>query len=226
MKCPHCFAAVPPGQAVCPHCGFSAAAVRNYLGCEWVRLERISDQALRLSLKDSRRLEASLDEFERAFPQCFLAVYLGPLPAELTVGDLGFWLINHGAFVTHLAAKRNDFGILLVIDPARQSAGFTVGYALEPILSESVLADILFRLGGTLRKLDFAKAIHLAIKHLGKALRARAKPEAAERHQPPAPTGTEPADLGLQTLRRNHQPPARSGPLRPQAPHARPRSHL
>lgn len=204
MKCPHCFAEVPHGAAACSQCGFSASAVRAYLGCEWVRLERITDQSMRLNLKDTRHLETVLDDFERCFPQCFLAVYLGPLPMELTVGDLGFWLINHGAFHAHQAAKRNDFGMVLVIDPLRQSAGLTLGYALEPILSEAAVVSVLDRVKSPLRRSDFAKAIQRTVKHLKKALRAQAKVESRDRHLPPPPT-TDISELGLQTLRHNHR---------------------
>src|SRR6476661_8492073 len=112
MRCPHCYAEVSPGGDACG-CGFSAAAIRTFLGSEWIRLDRITDASHRLNLRDTRQLEMVLDQFERCFPQVFFGVYLGPLPTELTVADFGFWLINHGAFQTRLPAKRNDFGVTL-----------------------------------------------------------------------------------------------------------------
>src|SRR6476660_6620455 len=97
MKCPRCQASVHPGQTSCPACGFSATLLHNYLGNQWVRLERITDAAHCLRLEDTRRVEIILDDFERSFPQAFFAVYLGTLPNNLNVAELGFWLLNQGA---------------------------------------------------------------------------------------------------------------------------------
>ena len=120
MKCPHCNSPLTTGQSACTSCGFSASAIRAYLGADWVRLERVTDVAGRLNLRETRHLETVLDEFERRFPQCFMAGYIGVLPETLTLTDLGFWLINHGAFQTHQISRRNDFAIVLLIDPLRQ----------------------------------------------------------------------------------------------------------
>ncbi|HYF35631.1 MAG TPA: TPM domain-containing protein, partial [Prosthecobacter sp.] len=185
-------------------CGFSAGALRRYLGSEWIRLERITDNSNRLSLRDTRHLETVLDEFERAFPQVFVAVYVGALPTELTVSDFGFWLINHGAFHTPLTVKRNDFGVVLVIDPLRQSAGLTIGYALEHVLPEAALLAILSRMRPALAKSNVTAAIDKSIRHLKKALRAKAT--AVPREQPiEAPPSGDLAVLGLETLRRDHR---------------------
>jgi len=200
MKCPHCFSEVTSGHSHCSQCGFSSAAIRAYLGSDWVRLERITDNSQRLSLRDTRHLETVLDDFERRFPQCFLAAYLGALPGTLTVSDLGFWLINHGAFHTHQISRRNDFGIVLVVDPLRQSACFTVGYALEQMLPESMLGGILERLRQPLKREEFSAVIETALRRIEKALRARASAEPRTSEQPPTIVG-DASDLGLQSLR-------------------------
>lgn len=204
MKCPHCYTKLASDRDACV-CGFSAAAIRAFLGSEWIRLERITDNSHRLSLRDTRQLEALLDDFERCFPQVFLAVYVGPLPTELTVSDFGFWLINHGAFHTHQGAKRNDFGMVLVIDPLRQSAGLTIGYALESVLPEAALAAVLTRLRHRLARANFAGAIETGISQLKKTLSARATSMPRSMPESPPPTG-DLSLLGLQTLRRNHRP--------------------
>ena len=79
-------------------------------------------------------------------PQCFMAAYAGALPKTLNLPDLRFWLINHGAFQTHQIARRNDFGLVLIIDTLRQEASFAVGYALEKALPEQALTGILKKL--------------------------------------------------------------------------------
>lgn len=191
----------------CSHCGFSVRSIRALLGAEWVRLERLTDNGHCLSLKEHRHLEVVLDEFERTFPQCFFAVYLGSLPPMITARDLGFWLINHGAFHTREMAKRNDFGCALVLDDSRQTLALTVGYALEPHLSEEEIQRILKQTVPHLSHRQMGSAIErvveLTVQTLSKAGR-------------PAPVGAstatsswqdlEAGDMGLQPLRAAHRP--------------------
>jgi uncharacterized membrane protein YgcG len=178
--------------------------MRRYLGSEWIRLARITDQSRRLNLAATRHLEAVLDDFERTFPQVFLAVYVGPLPTEITLSGFGFWLLNHGAFETHLSAKRNDFGIVLVIDPLRHSASWTVGYALEAVLPEAALTAILKSLRGRLGRANLAGAIEKGVRRLKKTLRAAATRQPVE--LPTAPPTGDLSLLGLEALRHQHRP--------------------
>ncbi len=201
MKCPHCSANLASEAAHCPQCGFSVGVVRAYLGSEWVRLERITDNQNLLSLKEQRQLEIALDGFERQFPQCFLAVYLGSLPSGLTASDLGFWLINHGAFHTHQMAKRNDYGIALVIDSGRQVASLMFGYSLEAHFKEAFAMQIL----NTIQK-------HLARRHYGYAVECvvgkitRALKQVGKRVVPESDGGALLSEgLGLQPLRAAHR---------------------
>ncbi|MCX6856224.1 MAG: TPM domain-containing protein [Verrucomicrobia bacterium] len=213
MNCPHCSSLITPAQPVCTQCGFSATAIRGYLGADWVKLARITDNAQLLSLKHTRHLETVLDDFERRFPQCFMAAYIGALPETLTLPDLGFWLINHGAFHTHQVSRRNDFGIVLMIDPVRQQACFTLGYALESVLVEKTLTTLLKKLQGPLSKGAFATAIESAVSLIDQELLTAARSEPRQLEQAPSSIG-DASDLGLHTLR----PPSRPLLHAPKAP--------
>ncbi len=176
MNCPHCSTTVVAGAASCPACGFSTPAIRALLGGDWVRLERITDRSQRLSLRDTRHLEVCLDDFERAFPQCFLALYLGPLPDNLTPCDLGFWMLNHGAFQSLQIMKRNEFGIALVLDTLGQRAGITAGYALERHLPPDFLQLLLISVGPRLRKGALASAVESVVAQTARRLKTSARP--------------------------------------------------
>lgn len=213
MKCPHCSAPVALDQGICTGCGFSAEAIRAYLGADWVRLERITDVSGRLNLRETRHLETVLDEFERRFPQCFMAAYTGALPDTLTLPDLGFWLINHGAFQTRQITRRNDFAIVMLVDPLREQAAITVGYALEQILSEPVLSGVLAKVRTKLRQGRIASAMEDACQLIDQALRRAGRRQGAEPERLPTVV-SDASDLGLQSLRgtpRGQQP----GPATP-----------
>ncbi|GEP42907.1 TPM domain-containing protein [Brevifollis gellanilyticus] len=217
MNCPHCSAAISSGQGACLACGFSAGAIRAYLGSDWVRLERITDVSNRLNLRDTRHIEVVLDEFERRFPQCFMAAYVGVLPETLTLRDLGFWLINHGAFHTHQLTRRNDFAIVMLVDPLREEVALTLGYALEQILPEPVLTKILGELRSPLKRGQIAQSIELACTRIDRELRRLGRREKPRAERAPSMVG-DASDLGLQSLRPGTAPtrPA-SNPLIPRA---------
>jgi uncharacterized membrane protein YgcG len=207
MKCPRCQVSVAPEQNACPACGFSATILHNHLGNQWVRLERITDAAHCLRLEDTRRAEIILDDFERNFPQAFFAVYLGTLPGNLNVAELGFWLLNQGAFNTHSVSRRNDFGMVLVVDPSAQTACISLGYAIESCFSPAIITRMMQTIGTHLRQGAFGMAIETACRRSGEVLRKHAR---CLPWQPDAAGGTEAAqDMGLQPLRGGHRSASR-----------------
>ncbi|HRH95167.1 MAG TPA: hypothetical protein PLB55_04500 [Prosthecobacter sp.] len=196
-------------QNTCSACGFSATLLHGYLGNQWVKLERITDAAHCLRLEDARKVEIILDDFERSFPQAFFAAYLGVLPKGLSVAELGFWLLNQGAFNTHSVSRRNDFGVVLVVDPAEQTASITLGYAIERCFDGGMVTRMLQTAGAHLKKGALGKAIGIVCNRCGDTLRKHA------RHmtwQPDVSTveGV-PSNMGLQPLRGGHK--ASSKPL-------------
>ncbi|WP_409215552.1 TPM domain-containing protein [Prosthecobacter sp.] len=177
--------------------------LHNYLGNQWVRLERITDAAHCLRLEDMRNAEVILDDFERIFPQAFFAAYLGVLPNGLTVAELGFWLLNQGAFNTHSVSRRNDYGIVLVADPAAQTVSITLGYAIEKWFSDGVISRILQTTGSHLNRGAFGMAIENACSRSAEQLRKHAH---SMEWQPDATT---PPDMALQPLRGGHKSTSR-----------------
>ncbi|MBB5039297.1 hypothetical protein HNQ64_003569 [Prosthecobacter dejongeii] len=204
MNCPHCSAPLAVDAKECGQCRFSTLAIRSILGAEWVRLERLTDHLSVLSLKEQRHVEIILDEFERRFPQCFFAVYLGAMPQMITSRDLGFWLINHGAFHTQQMAKRNDFGCALVIDTQRSVASLTLGYALEAHVTEGELNQLLIRAQGPLSRHRYGLGIERIVNDFGKKLKSVATRSLPGNSLTPNPHGLD--GLGLQTLRAAHRP--------------------
>ena len=198
MKCPHCDSPVDGCADSCHSCGFDAAMSSARHGHHWVRLDRLTDASRCLSLREHRRLEAHLDDFERRFPQVFLAVYFGVLPQGLRAPEVGFWLLNHAAFGTCEIAKRNEFGIVIVVDPAAGAASVSFGYAVEALVGDIEAGGILTRMCKTLACSRYGEAVETAICHLDKRLRLIGK---ADRRAPGASCiDTVSDDLGLSPL--------------------------
>lgn len=199
MKCPRCHSEVINTAEQCGSCGFASQVLCQRLGDHWVRLDRLTDPANCLRLHDRRRLEAKLDDFERRFPQIFFAVYFGVLPGGFSVSEVGFWLLNHAAFGTHDISKRNEFGIVLVIDPSATTAAFTLGYSLEGVEAGLQLESVLKSVSPSLKKGDFGKAVEQSIRRVDRKLRAVGTCHPKESRISPAHAVS--ADLGLTPLR-------------------------
>lgn len=199
MKCPHCDISITADAEFCRSCGFDSRMSCGRHGDHWVRLDRLTDAAHCLSLRDRRQLEAHLDDFERRFPQVFFAVYFGVLPQGLRVSEVGFWLLNHAAFGTHEIAKRNEFGIVLVVDPAAGSACFSLGYAIEALGDRIDVSATLNQMRRHLARSDYGEAVEKAIRALDRQLRSVGR---AHLRDPLSSTiHTVSSDLGLSPLR-------------------------
>lgn len=203
MKCPQCDSQLSDRAACCSNCGFNALTSSARHGDHLVRLERLTDAAHCISLRDRRKLEARLDDFERRFPQVFLAVYFGVLPQGLRVAEVGFWLLNHAAFGTHDISKRNEFGIVIVVDPAASTACFSLGYAVEALADQIKPVDILERMRGSLTLSHYAGAVEKAVCLLDRRLRSAGKPQIRDCNSTRIHTVS--SDLGLSPLRAARQ---------------------
>jgi len=206
MKCPRCQGEVMIEQKTCHACGFSATLLHGFLGNQWVKLERITDAAHCLRLEETRQAEVALDDYERSFPQAFFATYLGVLPNYLNVAELGFWLLNQGAFNTPSVSRRNDFGIVLVVDPSTLSASLTLGYAVEGYFGKGRAQQILQAVGKRLAAGAYGQAIEIACARCAELLCKHAKTTA---WSPAAPGGGPQPDMGLQPLRGGHKQASR-----------------
>lgn len=206
MKCPRCQGDVMVQQKTCNTCGFSATLLHGYLGNQWVKLERITDAAQCLRLEETRKAEVALDDYERCFPQAFFATYLGVLPNYLNVAELGFWLLNQGAFNTPSVSRRNDFGIVLVVDPSSLSASLTLGYAVEACFGKGRAQQILQTVGKLLAAGAYGQAIETACSSCADVLRKHAK---IAPWSPASPSGGSQPDMGLQPLRGGHKQASR-----------------
>lgn len=203
MKCPRCRMEVSAEQVHCTACGFTAKALHGYLGSQWVRLERITDVAHCLRLEDFRTVEITLDDFERAFPQAFFAVYLGILPIGLKTSELGFWLLNQGAFNTHSVSRRNDFGIVLVVDPSARTASLTTGYAIEGLFGDLLADQILQTAAALFSSSCFGPAIEAVCQRCARVLKKHARKTSWQPDSTILPGAD--ANMGLQPLRGGHR---------------------
>jgi hypothetical protein len=159
------------------------------LGCDLFGIKRLTDEAHCLKLHERREIEALLEDFEQRFPQVFLTLYLGVLPAPFSVRELAFLLLNRGAFATREHARLNEFALALVIDPVARNAALMTGYALERWLPPRKLSRLLRRVRTSLWHGEYVSAVRATVQRLEKRLRKAGQREARRHMLPPVAPG-------------------------------------
>jgi len=175
MRCPRCNHDTSGLEIQCSKCSFELSQLHDLFGRKTVQLERVTDSAHCLRLRDSREIVTLLEEFEQTFPQIFVSVYVGVLPAGLKAGEIAFWFLNTAALSGTDYRRLNEYAIVLVLDPVAKSFAVSVGYGLERILSSAVLDKIMQSLRTQLWHGEHARAIKGCIARLAKQIRRGAK---------------------------------------------------
>lgn len=143
VACPGCYVALRDPAPSCPKCGYDAwSCVERY---PWIPppLERIMDVDDRLPVKERALIEKTADLIEQAFPQVRLHICLGRLHPDTDPREFGFWLFNASVPPDEEAASHRPWSILLVIDRASRRASLTLGYGLDPFISDRRLTACL-----------------------------------------------------------------------------------
>jgi uncharacterized membrane protein YgcG len=175
MKCPRCIQEVEPLHEQCGRCGFSIAELDAAMGAEAVVLERLADDAHCLRLREREMLENSLDEFEEAFPQLFAAMYIGVFPPMTSIRQFGFWLLNRAAVNCVDVTRPNDRGLLFVLDLNAKQLGVTLGYQLEPFLTQKDIDRCYRAVKPHFVEGDYALGLRKALAKLSVCLKKRSR---------------------------------------------------
>ena len=175
MKCPRCVQSIHRSAVQCPHCSFSLPDLDEVYGSREVGLERLSDVAGVLRLRERQKLVRSLDEFQLDFPQLFFSVYCGAMEDMTNIRQYGMWLLNHANFKDAHPSNTNDRGILLLVDMNTKVASLTFGYMLDPYLTEDETFHMLAKAHPHWLQGNHMKAVSMIAKQLSRVLRKKSK---------------------------------------------------
>ncbi|MFD0894079.1 hypothetical protein ACFQ5Q_10625 [Luteolibacter ambystomatis] len=175
MKCPRCVQRIHRAAAGCPHCGFTLADADAIFGADEVGLRALTDAAGLLRRDEQRRVEQAMWDFNRRFPQLFIAVHTGSFSGVANLRQFGFWLLNRGAFEDVPVDRPNEAGVLIAIDAEAKAAGITFGYLLDPFLEEEDTFLCLSRAHSYWLEGRFADGLVKAIEQLESLLKKRCR---------------------------------------------------
>ena len=171
MRCPRCVQKIHQAATSCPHCGFSVEHADELFGNQDVVIQKFSDPAGVLRMKDRKPMRKLMARFEKRFPQLFVSVYLGAFEEMTNIRQFGFWFLNRAAFTDVDVNRPNENGILILVDVTSKTAGITYGYSLLPYLNDENTFDALSAAHPYLIQGEFLPAIEHAVGNLENTLK-------------------------------------------------------
>lgn len=180
MTCLRCHCSISAGDAACADCGFSLEALDGQFGSDGVEFSRITDATNRLLPEEIAAIAKLLDRFEATFPQLFLAVYSGELPASTSVREFGFWLLNRGTVVELETGRPNASGLVLVVNTSTGSAALVAGYFVELLLLDAEFHAVLQSAQSAFNAGEVAAGVQAVIRSLTASLVGKARAAARQ----------------------------------------------
>ena len=140
-----------------------------------VEMDRLHDAAHCLRKEERDEVLAVMDRLKDRFPQLFFCAYLGTLPENVRMSELGFWLLNHAAVKGVDIARPNENAILLLLDTNTSEVGISFGYYVEKFIDQMTASRCLRSARSHFLKGENGKALCKIMRKLGRALGKRSR---------------------------------------------------
>lgn len=159
MFCPGCREAIREPVEQCPGCCYSGASAVEKFPFAAPEFERFIDPGNHLGVEDCQKIDEALDSLGEQFPQprfCFCVV---DLAEETDPREFGFWLMNASPVRGPVEERLRPWSVLLLIDHAQCRVSVTLGYAIEPFVSEESVSSLLRLEARSFLEGDYGSAI-------------------------------------------------------------------
>ena len=174
MRCPYCRTRLTETAVECPKCVLTLDRASALLGAV-PRLGRgVCDTTGVLGRAEIQKLAKACTKLGWHFPQVSLDILVHGFPQEHPFELYVFWLFNCGGFSSESAKGGANHSILLALDPAQGKSALTVGYGLEPFLSDDALDHLLALSEPAWRAKDWSRGLQEVITGLDRLLESAA----------------------------------------------------
>ncbi len=171
MKCPSCAFVLTGPVERCPQCKVSISRLDMKFGLVPAHSRFLTDRTGKLPLEDMEQLRAALRLFQKKFPQTQFSVLIVELAPGTSVAEYAFWLANRAKFGSVEKKFGDNYNLLLVIDLNAGTAVMTVGYGLEPYVTQSDLQHVLDDLAAGMRDGGLTNGLRICIESVTQRLR-------------------------------------------------------
>ena len=143
MACPGCHATLAVPVDECPRCGYTGHHAVSRFPFKAPVIERFIDPQGHLEESDRTKIDKSLSDLAKGFPQPRICFCIVDLPEVIDPREFGFWMMNASEVDGPEEEKLRPWTILLVIDDINGRVSVTSGYAIEPFLDEEEWAALI-----------------------------------------------------------------------------------
>jgi uncharacterized membrane protein YgcG len=171
ITCPGCHRVIAEPLEQCPSCGYNAWTCVDHFPYPAPPLDRYVDVENRLTNDERARLDRVIESVEGDLPQVRLYVCLVRLLPGTDARECGFWMMNASIPRDDEEAERRPWSVLLLIDLAGSAASATVGYGLDPFVSDAQLKAALGEAREDWQAANWAGGIQKFVHGLHQALR-------------------------------------------------------
>jgi uncharacterized membrane protein YgcG len=134
-------------------------------------LDRYIDVENRLSNEDRARIDRAIDGLESEMPQVRLYVCIVKLLPGTDARECGFWMLNASVPRDEEETVHRPWSVLLLIDTQASAASATVGYGLDPYLTDNELRAALIAGQPDLGHGNFSGGVMKFVQHMHQQLK-------------------------------------------------------
>ena len=177
MYCPYCQTPLRADATECGACRLTFPRTAALLAAVPRLTPLVADTTGSLTAADIGKLKKRIAAIQRRFPQLVLQVVMHVFPPEHPFSMHVFWLFNAGNFAGDSNRGKDNYALLVCIDPARCDAAIMPGYGLEPFLKTETLDHLLELAGPSWQEKRWADGIIRVLDELDQLLESISIPE-------------------------------------------------
>lgn len=180
MQCPFCQTIQQADAPECPACRITFPRTSALVGALPRLTPEVADTTKSLSPPEQAKLKQRIAEMQRRFPQLAMQVVIHGFPVEYPFSMHVFWLFNAGNFAGDSCRGKDNYALLLALDPTRTEAAIMPGYGLESFLRPETLDHLLELAGPAWESKRWAEGIFRVLDGLDQLLESIAIQEDPE----------------------------------------------
>ena len=171
IECPYCRTTLTETTPVCPQCKLELKSAKRVLGpAPGLSHSGVTDFSGCLGESERKRLVRAVANFRDRFPQSRLVVVFRASREDFPLGAQLFWLFNSSGLASDDCKEGRNRDILVGIDTARDIAGLTIGYGLEPFLGQDALDHVMQLAVPHLQEGEYAAGVRDIIEGLNRLM--------------------------------------------------------
>jgi len=199
ISCPGCHALLRGPVDQCPHCKYNAWTCVDRFPYSPPPLDRYIDVENRLSNEDRARIDRAIDGLEGDLPQVRLYVCIVKLLPGTDARECGFWMLNASVPRDEEETGHRAWSVLLLVDMQASAASATVGYGLDPHVTDNELRAALTGGQQDFGNANFSAGVLKFVQHMHQLLKnshrsAQAAARKKDRERAPIIAGGAPAN--------------------------------